>query len=53
MNILFDLDDTLYPEKTFIYQGFLSVSLFLCKKFNLDKIKVYLELIKIFKQNSF
>jgi len=52
MNLLFDLDDTLYPEKQHIFQGFWAVAQFFRSKYSLDGIKVYLELVFIFKDGS-
>ena len=52
MILLFDLDDTLYPEKTYIYQGFFAVAKFLSMKTKSDTIKTYLDLIKIFRMGS-
>jgi len=34
--IIFDLDDTLYPEKEFVISGFKSVANYLSSKYNLD-----------------
>ncbi|MGC8979146.1 HAD family hydrolase [Caldisericum sp.] len=52
MILLFDLDDTLYPEKTYIYQGFWAVSQFLHAKYGFDLINTYLNLIEIFRKGS-
>lgn len=52
MNLLIDLDDTLYPEKMYIYEGFWAVARFLQDKYNLKAVKVYLKLISIFKDGS-
>ena len=34
---LFDLDDTLYPERSYVESGFRVVSDFLAKRFGLDR----------------
>lgn len=52
MNLLIDLDDTLYPEKMYIYEGFWAVARFLQDKYNLKAVKVYLKLVSIFKDGS-
>ena len=52
MNLLFDLDDTLYPEKQYIYQGFWNVACILYKRHRLDCIETYLNLVKMFRSGS-
>jgi len=52
IKILFDLDDTLYPEKQYIYQGFWAVAQYFQSKYRLEATKVYLELVFIFKKQS-
>ncbi len=52
MNFLFDLDDTLYPEKQYIYQGFWNVACILYRKHRLDCIETYLKLVEIFRSGS-
>jgi putative hydrolase of the HAD superfamily len=37
MVLVFDLDDTLYDEKTFVYSGFNAVAEFISVQYNLDK----------------
>lgn len=37
MILIFDLDDTLYPEHTFVESGFRAVAAMLASKFNLDQ----------------
>jgi len=39
--IIFDLDDTLYPEKSFVQSGFLMVSNYLYKKYKISSKKVF------------
>lgn len=51
--ILFDLDDTLYPERDYIFQGFRAVSNKLQKDFNLDSEHVYKILVSIFESNRY
>ena len=43
--VVFDMDDTLYNERTFVQSGFRSVAQNLSTRFNLDKEKVYLEML--------
>jgi len=52
MNLLFDLDDTLYPEKQYIFQGFWAVAQFLQSKYELSGVKIYLEFVSIFREGS-
>jgi len=39
--IIFDLDDTLYPEEEFVMSGFNSVAKYLAKKYNLSSLKIF------------
>jgi len=39
--IIFDLDDTLYPEKEFVMSGFQIVSGYLAKKYKLNPLKIF------------
>ena len=41
MNIVFDLDDTLYDEDQFILSGYFQVSKYLSKKINLSKANIF------------
>jgi len=52
MILLFDLDDTLYPEKIYIYQGFWAVAQFIRDNYGIDCIKSYLDFVSIFKRGS-
>lgn len=52
MIILFDLDDTLYSERQYIYQGFKEVAQYLREKYGLDEQKSYRQLISVFKSGS-
>lgn len=45
--IIFDLDDTLYEEKTYVLDGFKKVSKYLMYKYNLEEENLYNEMIKI------
>ena len=45
MIFVFDLDDTLYEEKSFYINGLRAVAKFFSKKLNLDKKKCFLNLI--------
>lgn len=49
---IFDLDDTLYPEKEFVYSGFQKVSEYVSKKFKLKKSDVFRFLLKNFEKGS-
>ena len=52
MILVFDLDDTLYDEITFVYSGFETVSEYLSNEFNLDKEKIYNSLKKELHKNG-
>lgn len=43
--VIFDLDDTLYNEKEFVYSGFMSVAKFLSNKYKIDKIILYNDMV--------
>jgi len=45
--VLFDLDDTLYEEMTFVRSGFHAVSRHMSDKFNINKAEVHLSLMDI------
>ncbi|MGQ0829626.1 MAG: HAD family hydrolase [Bacteroidota bacterium] len=45
MVLIFDLDDTLYDETTYVKSGFKAVAQFLNKQFQLPEKKVFLELM--------
>lgn len=45
--LVFDLDDTLYYEKEYVYEGFRTVSEYLESKYHLDKSELYHKMIKI------
>jgi len=44
--IIFDLDDTLYPERSFVENGFKTVAEYVQKKFKVEKKKFFKVLIK-------
>lgn len=48
--VIFDLDDTLYPEIQFVYSGFLKVSEYLSKKFNRSKKDFFRFLVSSFEK---
>ena len=52
MILIFDLDDTLYAEKEFVKSGFKAVSRYLHLKFKLNEKKIFLQLLKILKENG-
>jgi len=39
--IIFDLDDTLYPEKEFVMSGFKAVSTYLSQKYKIKKVETF------------
>lgn len=45
--LLFDLDDTLYNERDFVYSGFISVAKFLSKKYKFPEDVLYFDMINI------
>ena len=47
--VIFDLDDTLYKEREFVYSGFMAVSKFLSDKYGLDKNILYGDMIDTLK----
>lgn len=52
MILIFDLDDTLYPEITFVKSGFKAVSSLLQIDYGLDKDLTYRELMRYYKLNG-
>lgn len=46
--VVFDLDDTLYNERDFVYSGFMEVAKYLDKKFDLDAHIIYKSMLDIF-----
>lgn len=48
--IIFDLDDTLYPEKEFVMSGFWAVARYLGKKYKLNPLKILAILKKDFEK---
>ncbi len=52
MNIIFDLDDTLYLEKLYIYQGFLETAKYLGQHTRLEPVRLYLDLVNLLKTGS-
>ncbi|MFA7412442.1 MAG: HAD-IA family hydrolase [Tissierellaceae bacterium] len=50
--VVFDLDDTLYNERDFVYNGFLEVSKYISTKYFLDIREIYNEIIEIFLENG-
>jgi HAD hydrolase, family IA, variant 1 len=49
--ILFDLDDTLYLERDYVYSGYRVVASFLEKKYNLSLKTAYLKMIDLSKES--
>jgi putative hydrolase of the HAD superfamily len=52
MILVFDLDDTLYEEITYVKSSFRAVANYLAKKFNLSVNDIYQELIKVLEQKG-
>lgn len=50
--ILFDLDNTLYGEKTYVESGFKEISRYLAQHFNLDFEEVYCKTLEIFNKEG-
>jgi len=49
--VIFDLDDTLYPEIEFVMSGFRTVAKVISQDFGFDTDKIYILLIKAFEEN--
>jgi len=52
MIIVFDLDDTLYDEITYVRNSFLEVAIYLSENFNISKDSIYLNLIQELEKNG-
>lgn len=50
--VLFDLDNTLYSEETYVQSGFKYVSKYLGEKYDYDSNFIFSEMMKIFKENG-
>lgn len=50
--IIFDLDDTLYNEKDFVYGGFKEVALYLENKYKINNDKIYNHMIEILRSEG-
>ncbi|MGH2105098.1 HAD family hydrolase [Aerococcus urinaeequi] len=50
--LVFDLDDTLMPEYEYVFSGYRVLSNFLSKNYNLDRDKIYLQLVNLFQIDS-
>ncbi|MGL4452585.1 MAG: HAD family hydrolase [Sarcina sp.] len=46
--IIFDLDDTLYNERTYVFAAFKNVANYISEKYGLDSEEIYKRIIKIF-----
>lgn len=49
--VIFDLDDTLYPEIDYVKSGFEVVSKYISKKINKDSDQVFNKLLKLFEED--
>ena len=50
--VVFDLDDTLYKERDFVYSGFMEVAKYLGKKFSLNADNIYKLILDIFHEKG-
>lgn len=50
--ILFDLDDTLYNERDFVFSGFNEVAKYLNEKYSLEKNNLYKDILDIFQEKG-
>ncbi|HRE73121.1 MAG TPA: HAD-IA family hydrolase [Flavobacteriales bacterium] len=50
--IVFDLDDTLYPEITYVHSGFKAVAKFLAEEYRLSSSKIYKEFILVLEKEG-
>jgi len=50
--ILFDLDDTLYNERDFVFSGFMEVAKYISEKHNLDLNSLYEDILDIFREKG-
>ncbi len=50
--VVFDLDDTLYPEMSFVQSGFRVVAGYLCPRFGFDQDMVYEQLLNILNEQG-
>ena len=52
MIIIFDLDDTLYPEISYVKSGFLAVSNYLSLKYGFDESQTYSFFLKTLRKDG-
>ena len=52
MILIFDMDDTLYDESTYVQSSFWAVSNYLSKKYGISKKIIFHEIMKIFKKQG-
>lgn len=50
--VAFDLDDTLYNEKDFVFEAFKEVSEYLSAKYNLNSKEIYIDMINILESHG-
>lgn len=50
--IIFDLDDTLYNERDFVFSGFMEVAKYLGNKYSLDRDILYEDILDIFQEQG-
>lgn len=50
--VLFDLDDTLYNERDFVFSGFLEVATYLGHKYDVSIDRLYSDIIDIFQEDG-
>lgn len=51
-SVIFDLDNTLYPEETYVKSGFSEVSKYLSKKYDFDEKKLFSKIMDIFHEDG-
>ena len=50
--VIFDLDNTLYPEETYVRSGFSAVARYLSGKYNYDFVKLFSKIMDIFNNDG-
>lgn len=50
--VIFDLDDTLIPEKQYVKSGFHHIARILCNKFEISEADIFADLIELFEKSS-
>lgn len=50
--VVFDLDDTLYNERDFVYKGFMEVAKYICDKYHMEIQEIYNSILEIFHKDG-